>query len=44
VRDGAVAPGSVLTDEYPLDEAARAFESGGTAPGKTWIRVRSGPA
>jgi alcohol dehydrogenase/L-iditol 2-dehydrogenase len=44
VRDGAIAPGSVLTDEYPLDEAARAFESGGTAPGKTWIRVRSGPA
>lgn len=39
VRDGAVSPGRVITDEYPLDEAQRAFEASGSARGKTWIRV-----
>ena len=42
VRDGAVAPGRVITDEYPLAEAQRAFETSGSAAGKTWIRV-AGP-
>jgi alcohol dehydrogenase/L-iditol 2-dehydrogenase len=39
VRDGAIAPGRVITDEYPLDDAQRAFESSGSVRGKTWIRV-----
>jgi alcohol dehydrogenase/L-iditol 2-dehydrogenase len=39
VRAGMVAPGRVITDEYPLVEAQRAFEASGTAAGKTWIRV-----
>jgi alcohol dehydrogenase/L-iditol 2-dehydrogenase len=44
VRDGVIAPGRVITDEYPLDDAQRAFESSGSVRGKTWIRVAgSGP-
>jgi alcohol dehydrogenase/L-iditol 2-dehydrogenase len=39
VRAGAVAPGRVITDEYPLVEAQRAFAASGSAQGKTWIRV-----
>lgn len=39
VRHGAVAPGRVITDEFPLAEAQRAFESSGLADGKVWIRV-----
>ena len=39
VRHGTVAPGRVITDEYPLDEAQRAFESSSLADGKVWIRV-----
>lgn len=39
VRDGAVSPGRVVTEEYPLAEAQRAFETSGSADGKTWIRV-----
>jgi alcohol dehydrogenase/L-iditol 2-dehydrogenase len=39
VRAGAVAPGRVITDEYPLAEAQRAFEASGAAEGKTWVRV-----
>ena len=39
VRHGTVAPGRVITDEYPLDAAQRAFESGSSADGKVWIRV-----
>jgi alcohol dehydrogenase/L-iditol 2-dehydrogenase len=44
VRDGEIAPGAVLTDEFPLDAAPRAFESAGSTRGKTWIRVGSGAA
>lgn len=39
VRDGAVAPGRAITDEYPLVEAQKAFEASGLARGKVWIRV-----
>jgi 2-desacetyl-2-hydroxyethyl bacteriochlorophyllide A dehydrogenase len=39
VQEGLVSPGSIVTEEYPLEEAERAFESSETAPGKTWIRV-----
>jgi threonine dehydrogenase-like Zn-dependent dehydrogenase len=39
VREGAVAPGRVITDEYPLAEAQKAFERSATSEGKTWIRV-----
>jgi alcohol dehydrogenase/L-iditol 2-dehydrogenase len=34
-----VSPGRVVSSEYPLEQAQRAFESSGTAAGKTWIRV-----
>jgi len=44
VRSGDMLPGRVITDEYPLDDAARAFEASASAPGKTWIRVGSAPA
>lgn len=36
---GAVAPGRIVTDEYPLAEAQAAFEGFPAARGKTWIRV-----
>lgn len=39
VRSGAVSPGRVITDEYPLADVQRAFAAGGSAGGKTWIRV-----
>jgi len=39
VRSGAVSPGRVITDEYPLADAQQAFEASGSARGKTWIRV-----
>ena len=39
LADGRVAPGAVVTDEYPLDDAAQAFERFSAARGKTWIRV-----
>lgn len=39
VREGTIAPGRVITDEFPLDQAQRAFESSGRNRGKTWIRV-----
>ena len=40
--DGSVRPGRVVTDEFSLDDAQRAFERAPSAPGKTWIRVSSG--
>lgn len=40
VESGEVSPGCVISDEYPLPEAQRAFESSQTARGKTWIRPR----
>ncbi len=36
---GAVAPGRIVTDEYPFAESQAAFEGFATARGKTWIRV-----
>jgi 2-desacetyl-2-hydroxyethyl bacteriochlorophyllide A dehydrogenase len=39
VQAGAVSPGRIVTDEYPLADVQRAFESSGHAPGKTWIRL-----
>jgi len=37
-----VSPGRVISDEYPLADAQRAFDACATARGKTWIRVLSG--
>ena len=39
LEQGAVQPGRIVTDEYPLDDAQGAFERAPAAPGKTWIRV-----
>jgi alcohol dehydrogenase/L-iditol 2-dehydrogenase len=39
VQQGLVAPGRIVTEEFPLEDAQRAFASSETAPGKTWIRV-----
>jgi alcohol dehydrogenase/L-iditol 2-dehydrogenase len=43
VAEGQFAPGRIVTDEYPIDEAQRAFDRGSSASGKTWIRVDSKP-
>ena len=37
--DGGFAPGRIVSNEYPLDEAQLAFERSGSAIGKTWIRI-----
>lgn len=39
VQGGHVSPGRIATDEYALADVQRAFESTGTAKGKSWIRV-----
>ena len=39
VEAGHLAPGRIATNEYPLADVQRAFESSGSAPGKTWVRV-----
>ncbi len=39
IAEGRLAPGRIVTDEYPLDETQLAFEQSGSARGKTWIRV-----
>jgi alcohol dehydrogenase/L-iditol 2-dehydrogenase len=39
VQSGNVLPGRVVSSEFPLEDAQRAFELSGSAPGKTWIRV-----
>ncbi len=39
LAEGRLAPGRIVSDEYPLEEAQRAFEGSASAPGKTWIRV-----
>ena len=41
IVQGQLAPGRIVTDEYPLEEAQLAFERGGSAGGKTWIRIGS---
>lgn len=40
VQSGHVAPGRVVSSEHSLEDAQRAFETSGSAPGKTWIRVK----
>jgi threonine dehydrogenase-like Zn-dependent dehydrogenase len=42
IGQGRFAPGRIVSDEYPLDEAQTAFEHCGSAPGKTWIRIHDG--
>jgi alcohol dehydrogenase/L-iditol 2-dehydrogenase len=37
--EGVVSPGRVVTDEFSLDDAQRAFDSCAASPGKTWICV-----
>ena len=39
IAEGRLAPGRIVTDEYPLEEAQLAFERSGSARGKTWIRI-----
>ncbi len=39
IAEGRLAPGRIVTDEYPLEAAQLAFERSGSACGKTWIRV-----
>lgn len=39
VENLEVSPGRIISDEHPLAEAQRAFESSPTARGKTWIRL-----
>lgn len=39
IQAGQVSPGRVVSSEFSLDDAQQAFESSGSAPGKTWIRV-----
>jgi alcohol dehydrogenase/L-iditol 2-dehydrogenase len=39
IAQGRLAPGRIITDEYPLDHAHLAFEGNDSARGKTWIRV-----
>jgi threonine dehydrogenase-like Zn-dependent dehydrogenase len=39
VEAGHVVPGRVVTNEYPLADVQQAFETSGSAPGKTWVRV-----
>jgi threonine dehydrogenase-like Zn-dependent dehydrogenase len=41
VSEGRLAPGRIVTDEYPLEQAQLAFEQSGSARGKTWIRIAS---
>jgi alcohol dehydrogenase/L-iditol 2-dehydrogenase len=38
-EEGRLAPGRIVTDEYPLDETQLAFERSGSARGKSWIRI-----
>lgn len=39
VEGGQLTPGRVVTNEYPLADVQTAFESSGSAQGKTWVRV-----
>jgi threonine dehydrogenase-like Zn-dependent dehydrogenase len=41
VETSHLAPGRIVTDEYPLADVQRAFESAGSARGKTWVRIDS---
>ena len=37
------APGRIVSDEFPLAEAQRAFDRSPSASGKTWIRIAQKP-
>ena len=39
VEAGHLAPGRIALNEYPLADVQRAFETSGSVPGKTWVRV-----
>jgi alcohol dehydrogenase/L-iditol 2-dehydrogenase len=39
IAEGRLAPGRIVTGDYPLEEAQLAFERSGSARGKTWIRI-----
>jgi threonine dehydrogenase-like Zn-dependent dehydrogenase len=39
VGDQHLRPGRIVSDEYPLADAQRAFDQSGAAAGKTWIRL-----
>ncbi len=39
LKAGHISPGQVVSTEFPLDDAQQAFETSGSAPGKTWISV-----
>jgi threonine dehydrogenase-like Zn-dependent dehydrogenase len=39
VAGGRFSPGRIISDEYLLEDAQLAFESSGSARGKTWIRI-----
>jgi 2-desacetyl-2-hydroxyethyl bacteriochlorophyllide A dehydrogenase len=41
VQDGHLSPGRVTTDEYPLADVQRAFESSASSRGKSWVRVNT---
>ena len=41
VAAGHFQPGRIVTDEYELEEAQKAFDRSGDARGKTWINVAS---
>jgi alcohol dehydrogenase/L-iditol 2-dehydrogenase len=44
VQRGGVSPGRIVSDEYQLADVQQAFDSSGSAHGKTWIRVgQAGP-
>ena len=39
IAEGGLAPGRIVTNEYPLEHAQLAFGKSGSARGKTWIRI-----
>ncbi len=43
LSEGSVSPGRVVSHEFPFREAQQAFETGASAPGKSWIRLADGP-
>ena len=43
LSEGSVSPGRVVSHEFPFREAQQAFETGASAPGKSWIRLTDGP-
>jgi alcohol dehydrogenase/L-iditol 2-dehydrogenase len=38
-NEGTLAPGCVVSHEFPFRAAQSAFEAGASAPGKSWIRL-----